>query len=114
MASVQGSDQGLSAPQAQTRLIEYGKNRIQSANRPHLWRQFLQRFYNPLFLLLLFACVISAATGQIVSAAIIVLMVVFGAALDVLQKRLLCQCWISKAVVAKAGKWLIFKGRLCQ
>lgn len=78
---------GLSGPQARTRLIEYGKNRIQSAIRPRLWRQFLQRFYNPLSLLLLFACAIAAATGQVVSAAIVALMVVFGAALDVLLQR---------------------------
>lgn len=87
MAAVQGDEKGLSGSQASARLAEYGKNNIQLASRPHLLRQFLRRFHNPLSLLLLFACVISAATGELVSAFIIALMVVFGAALDVIQQH---------------------------
>lgn len=87
MSAVRGDGKGLSEAQARTRLVEYGKNSIQSAARPHLLRQFLQRFQNPLSLLLLFACVISAGTGEIVSAFIIALMVIFGVALDVIQQH---------------------------
>lgn len=87
MASTGGRTEGLSESQAQERLALYGKNNFRDAPPPHLVQQFLRRFRNPLVLLLLFAGMISAATGDATSAVIIAAMVILSVSLDFIQEH---------------------------
>ena len=77
----------LEADLAADRLALYGKNSFRDAPPPHLLQQFLSRFLNPLVLLLLFAGVISAATGNATSAIIIAVMVILSVSLDFIQQH---------------------------
>ena len=77
----------LSEPQARERIAVYGKNSFRDAPPPHLLQQFFRRFRNPLVLLLLFAGMISAATGEATSAAIIAAMVILSVSLDFIQEH---------------------------
>jgi len=58
---------GLSGAEAEARLLRYGPNQpVRQGRRPLLLR-FLQRFLNPLVLILLFASALSATTGNMAS-----------------------------------------------
>ncbi len=87
MASTGGRAEGLSESQARERIAVYGKNSFRDAPPPHLLQQFFRRFRNPLVLLLLFAGLISAATGEATSAAIIAVMVILSVSLDFIQEH---------------------------
>ena len=50
---------GLSSAEAAVRLAQYGPNRLRPQRQHAIW-QFLARFRNPLVVVLLVACVISA------------------------------------------------------
>ena len=87
MAAAGGRAEGLSESQVRERLIHYGKNSFRDAPPPHLLLQFIQRFRNPLILLLLFAGLVSAATGEISSAVIISVIVTLSVSLDFIQEH---------------------------
>ena len=53
------------------RLAQHGPNDALSHRRRPLWRQVLERFANPLVLILLFAAGVSAWTGEVASFVII-------------------------------------------
>ena len=78
---------GLTTQQAGERLALYGANSFHDAPPARLLQQFLQRFLNPLVLLLLFAGTISAATGNAASAIIIAAMVILSVSLDFIQQH---------------------------
>ena len=58
------------------RRRQYGLNQPLPHRRRPLWLQFLARFLNPLVLILLFASALSAATGNVTSFVIVIVMVV--------------------------------------
>lgn len=78
---------GLSTPDASERLERYGRNQIDDRSGPSLLRSFLERFRNPLVLILIAAAVISAATGDAPSLLIIVVIVMLSVTLDVVQEH---------------------------
>lgn len=78
---------GLRSADAADRLSRYGANEIAPASSDTLVRQILERFSNPLILILLFAASISAWTGDTVSFVIIVLIISLSVALDLSQQR---------------------------
>ena len=86
MAATESHLDGLSESEIRERLLHYGKNSFRDAPPPHLFLQFIKRFHNPLVLLLLFAGIISAATGEVVSAIIIATMVILSVLLDFIQE----------------------------
>lgn len=79
------SPTGLSSSQANERLARFGPNILNPSKR-HVVLQFLLRFRNPLVLLLLAASLISAITGDVMSFAIIMSMVVLSVSLDFFQE----------------------------
>jgi len=81
------TDAGLSTADAANRLDRYGRNQIDDRAGPSLLRSFLDRFRNPLVLILIAAAAISAATGDTPSLLIIVAIVLLSVTLDVVQEH---------------------------
>ncbi|MGP0092121.1 MAG: cation-transporting P-type ATPase, partial [Xanthobacteraceae bacterium] len=65
------SDTGLSASDAASILKTVGPNEVESAKPKSLLSSIVERFSNPLVLILLFAAAVSAFTGDVPSFAII-------------------------------------------
>ncbi|MDI1446062.1 magnesium-translocating P-type ATPase [Polyangium sp. 6x1] len=78
---------GLSQAEASRRLAVHGRNVLLAGHRRATILEFLARFKNPLVLLLLAACVVSAATGDLESSTIIMVMVVLSVVLDFVQEH---------------------------
>ncbi|MDR3642368.1 MAG: magnesium-translocating P-type ATPase [Candidatus Doudnabacteria bacterium] len=73
---------GLSGAEAGRRLRQYGYNEIAESKKLSGLLAFLVRFKNPLVLILIFAAVVSALTGDPVGASIIIAIVVISVFLD--------------------------------
>ena len=86
LLETQASASGLSQNEAERRLEEFGPNDALASRRRPLWLQILDRFANPLVLILLFASGLSAWTGQTASFMIIVVIILLSVALDVTQQ----------------------------
>jgi Mg2+-importing ATPase len=78
---------GLTGPEARDRLAHFGANSDHPPIRIGLARTLLRRCLEPLALLLIAAATISGATGDSVSAIIILLMLVLSIGLDTFQER---------------------------
>ncbi len=77
---------GLSAAQAAERLTRHGPNELTHEERPSPLRMFLGQFANVLIAILLAAVALSAAVGEVVDAAIILVIVLFCAVLGFVQE----------------------------
>jgi Mg2+-importing ATPase len=77
---------GLSSAEAKVRLAKYGLNVFREKKEKSLAIQYLVRFKNPLVLILLFASVVSAFTGEITNFLIISLMILLSVTLDFVQE----------------------------
>ena len=73
---------GLSSAEAARRLRKFGYNEIAESKRLSGLLDFLLRFKNPLVLILVFAAIISAVTGDPVGATIIIIIVLLSVVLD--------------------------------
>ncbi|KQX21458.1 magnesium-translocating P-type ATPase [Variovorax sp. Root434] len=78
---------GLSQLQADEARAHWGPNSFEPQAKRSLPMQFLARLRNPLVLVLLAASTISAATGDIANAGIIVLLVLLSVTLDFVQEH---------------------------
>ena len=83
-AAAQGS--GLTAGEAQSRLLETGPNQIAPKRDRALVLQYFSRFRNPLVLILLFASAVSAASGELTNFFIIAGLVLMSVTLDFVQE----------------------------
>src|SRR5208337_3481844 len=81
------TDAGLSASDAAAILETVGPNQIDTAKKKSLLSDFIERFSNPLVLILLFAAAVSAFTGDVPSFVIIATIVLMSVILDVAQER---------------------------
>ena len=79
-------DRGLSAAEAQTRLVQYGPNQLQERPRPTFWHMLLGQFNNFLILILISASLVSLFLGEYVDAGAIMAIVVLNAILGVVQE----------------------------
>jgi Cation transport ATPase len=77
---------GLTAREAEERLLRYGPNAFAGRRRYGLARKMASRFRNPLVLILIGAALISALTGEISSFVIISVIVLLSVVLDSLQE----------------------------
>lgn len=77
---------GLSSKEADARLQKYGENTISGKKRLSQVRAFLNQFKNPIILILLFATIISAVTGDWFDAQIILGIVLASAVLSFYQE----------------------------
>ncbi len=78
---------GLSNVDAEAALRTHGPNAIEAEVSRSVFVELLSRFRNPLVLILLFASVVSAATGDVANFVIIGVIVVMSVVLDFVQER---------------------------
>jgi Mg2+-importing ATPase len=78
---------GLTSGEARARLVRCGPNVFRDRPQQSIAVAFLQRFRNPLVLILIAASVVSALTGEVASFAIIVAMVLLSVVLDFVQEH---------------------------
>ncbi len=86
LARLETSAAGLDATEAQSRLKTFGPNDAAIVKRSPLWLQFLSRFRNPLVIILLVASGLSAATGDVASFLIVVVIVTISMTIDFVQE----------------------------
>jgi len=87
MQSLHSTETGLSASNAAGILKIVGPNQVESVKPKGLLSAFIERFSNPLVLILLFAAAVSAFTGDIPSFGIIAVIVLMSVILDVTQEH---------------------------
>ncbi len=85
-SELRATQDGLASAEAARRLAEFGPNDALDRRRRALWKQILDRFANPLVLILLFASGLSAWTGEVASCIIIVVIILLSVVLDVAQQ----------------------------
>ena len=78
---------GLSPEAAAARLESHGENRLLEARPRPAWLKFLDQFRNLLVIVLLFAALLAWAVGDLKDAVVILLVVVFNAALGFYQEH---------------------------
>ena len=78
---------GLGAAEAAALLESVGPNRIDTTKPKRLIVAFIERLGNPLVVILLFAALVSALTGDVASFAVIAVIVLMSVILDVTQER---------------------------
>lgn len=81
------SEHGLQSTEAAKRLARFGANRIDAVTRKHLLMAIVDRFRNPLVLVLMGAAGVSAFTGDVASFVIISVIVTMSVILDVVQEH---------------------------
>src|SRR5665213_1209867 len=86
LARLATSTAGLDAAEAHIRLKMFGPNDAAIVKRSPLWLQFLSRFRNPLVIILLVASGLSAATGDVASFLIVVIIVTISMTIDFVQE----------------------------
>ncbi len=77
---------GLSDAEVRNRLATYGPNELKAEEKTSPWTVFFRQFKNVLIIILLVATVLSALVGEIFDAALILVIVVFCAALGFVQE----------------------------
>ena len=65
LSDLQSPPEGLSAAQAESRLAEYGPNRLREAPKATLLQRFLQQLRDPMLLILMAAAAVSAVTNYL-------------------------------------------------
>ncbi|HXX66004.1 MAG TPA: magnesium-translocating P-type ATPase [Polyangiaceae bacterium] len=86
-AALDSAPRGLDDGEARRRLTQHGPNEPVMRRADPLAAQVLRRFSNPLVLILMFASIISAFTRDFANATIILAIVVFSVAIDIVQTR---------------------------
>jgi len=79
--------QGLSDAEAAERLAQFGENKLIEAKPRPLWLKFLDQFKNFLVIVLLFAAALAWLIGDLKDAIVILIVVVFNAALGFYQEH---------------------------
>lgn len=77
---------GLSSEKAKERLEKNGRNELKQKNKKSLLSKLLDQFKDPMILILLGACVLSAIVGEITDSLIIIAIVVVNAILSLNQE----------------------------
>ncbi len=86
LASLQSTENGLSAAEAEKRLKEAGPNTLRVTRRATPLILFLNQFKSPLVLILLFAVIISAFVQEWIDAIVILAIVVASAVITFIQE----------------------------
>ena len=92
LQQLNASEDGLSAAEAQKRLEENGKNRLEAAKGKSLFRRFMEQLSDPMIIILLAAAAVSGVLaamepeGEFVDVIIILAVVIINAVLGVYQE----------------------------
>ncbi|HSG72172.1 MAG TPA: HAD-IC family P-type ATPase, partial [Planctomycetaceae bacterium] len=85
-ALLNAQDSGLTGPEAESRLREYGPNRLPEQPPPELWQIVLRQFYSPLIYILMIAAVVSVFIGDLKDAGFIAAVLVINAVIGSYQE----------------------------
>ena len=103
----------LSTMEARRRLVQYGPNELVRPRRVGAVRELVRGLASPLMIILLGASVLAASVGEVTDAAIIIVTVLLGAALDAYQTtrssaavERLRESVIPTATAYRDGAWL--------
>jgi Mg2+-importing ATPase len=86
LVRLQSQPGGLTQAEAERRLREHGPNRLQRPAAGGVLRVFAAQFKSPLVLILVFAAVISLATGELIDASIVLAIIAASAVLSFTQE----------------------------
>lgn len=78
--------EGLSSPEAESRLLKYGENRLQEEKKKSLLTRIIEEFIDPMIIILLAASGLSAFVGEKEDAIIILAIVTLNAVLSIIQE----------------------------
>ncbi|NLZ56615.1 MAG: HAD-IC family P-type ATPase, partial [Clostridiaceae bacterium] len=78
--------QGLSTAEAEERHARYGSNELATQDKKPLWKKIVEQLSDVMVIILLIACVVSAALGEYVEASVIAAIVILNAALGIYQE----------------------------
>ncbi|GAB4496974.1 MAG: cation-translocating P-type ATPase [Anaerolineales bacterium] len=85
-AQLNSTETGLSANEAEARLVQYGPNEIQAAHRVSPWEILFEQFKNVLILILLGATILSFFLGHGTESIVIAVIVLFAVGLGFVQE----------------------------
>lgn len=113
LIKLKSSKTGLTSTEAKLRILQYGPNEIVKKNYQSLFLNVISHSTNPLIAILIVAATISAFTGNVASAVIIISMVIISIGLDYLQSRRslvavkkLQEQVAATATVMRDGNWI--------
>ena len=86
LSAMHASPDGLQPAEAERRLKQYGPNAIRARQKASAFRLLLSQFKSPLVLILIFAAIVSAFTGEWVDACIILAIVLGSTILGFIQE----------------------------
>ena len=92
LKQMQTAENGLSSSEAEKRLAEHGKNRLEAAKGKSLFRRFMEQLADPMIIILLAAAAVSGVLaamepeGEFVDVIIILAVVIINAVLGVYQE----------------------------
>lgn len=87
LAQLNVTEQGLTTTEASERRKRYGNNEIVRKKRRSIVLEAISHSTNPLVAILLIAAIVSALTGSVASAVIIISIIVFSVGLDYVQSH---------------------------
>lgn len=113
LAKLNSSEQGLSNTNAKKRQILYGKNELGRKPYHSVILEAIAHSTNPLVVILVVAALMSAFTGNMINAGIIITIIIFSVGLDYFQSRRalvavkkLQQQIAATATVLRDGQWI--------
>lgn len=80
-------ENGLTAQEAESRLLKHGKNSLKEEKGPTLFMRFLMQFKDVMVLVLLAAAIISGILGELADSIIILSIVIINAVIGVFQEN---------------------------
>ncbi len=113
-------ENGLSSQVAQSRLADFGPNKLDEAKKDPLWKRFLSQLADPMIILLIVAAIISAVAGavqgesDIADVVIILFVVVLNAVLGVVQESKAEEALEALQEMAAATSKVIRDGKLLE
>jgi Mg2+-importing ATPase len=87
LEQLHSSPQGLTTPESQKRLIQYGANSLKQKRKSHTFSLLLNQFKSPIILILMGAAILSSFLGDIINSLIILAIVLFSGLLGFWQER---------------------------
>jgi len=86
LATLNSTEHGLTAAQAQHRAEQYGPNLLPQAAGPSLWYRFFKHFHDTLIYVLLFSAAVTALLGHWLDTAVILAVVIINAVIGFIQE----------------------------
>src|SRR4030042_3286275 len=87
LAALSTSEDGLTAEEAHSRLIQYGPNDLAKQKKPSIFERLALKFANPLIIILLIAGLLSVLLGQVSDFVIILVIIFVSVSIDAYQEH---------------------------